>query len=64
MSLWVALPGAVAHVYARGGEPRRPAAVLLKRVRRSRFETRPYLLPALAHREPISTFSNDLRPKL
>src|SRR5688572_9801297 len=50
-------PGAVAHVYARGGEPRRPPAVLLQRVEDALFF-------ALAHLEPISTFSNDLRPKL
>jgi hypothetical protein len=50
-------PGAVAHVYARGGELRRSATVLIQRIEDA-------LLPAIAHLEPISTLSNDLRPKL
>jgi hypothetical protein len=49
--------GAVAHVYTRSGEPRRSAAILLQRVEDA-------LILTLAHREPISTFSNDVRPKL
>jgi hypothetical protein len=50
-------PGPVAHVYTRRGELRRPAAVLLQGVEDP-------LLPLAHPFDPISTFSNDLRPKL
>ena len=53
-------PGAMAHVYTRGGRISAACGGFAPARRRDGFE----FSCSLAHLEPISTFSNDLRPKL
>ena len=61
MSLWVALPPAPWLMSMRGAVNLGGLRRFCSSASRTRL-SRP--APALAHREPISTFSNDLRPKL